>query len=383
MLEMGWPMGTGALAGTAMPNISSGFANASDRALAQTAREKYNIPIDPAALAAPGVKQIIGATKYLPFSGAAGETRATQDALNAGVGRTFGATTIDGKLTPEAMKAARDATGGIFQNVAANSAPLLDVTTNRVLTTARSEAAKLGQDGDGVIRIIDDIRDVAARNGRRIPSNWLVNALGSKSALSRGAGGSSAAKDFFGDVQEALHDNLMRYATPGQQEMLVQAKTNWKNMKTVEGLVATGGGDIDPAKLAGTFARNKYQRVAYTGGDPQLAELADISDRFLKQPGSLASKAAHYGAGPLTLAAEHVLEHGVSVDPASLATSAAWGTAATGAGAATRALLRRGALAPMPPSLPEVLGRGALMAPTGATALFNPQLQRRQQFQQF
>jgi hypothetical protein len=380
-------IGTGALTGAAMPNISSGFANASDRALAQTAREKYNIPIDPATMAAPGVKLAFGATKYFPGSGVEGETRAAQNALNTAVGKTFGAVVgKDGKLTPEVMTAAREAAGGAFQDVAANSAPLLDKTLNTKLTTIQNNAELAGLSPTELKAIqnhISTIRQVAANNGGSIPSDWLVKTLGSKSPLSRGAAGSGVAREYFGDLQTALHDNLYQYATPGQKEALDAARQTWKNMKTVEGLVATGGGDIDPNKFAATFARNKYQRVAYTGGDPQLAELADISRRFLTPPAGLAGQVAHLGAGPLTVGAEHLLEQGASLDPLTLAGYGAKAAAITGAGAGARALLRRGALAPTPPTLPEVWARSALTAPTGGTMQFNPRLQAPVQFKQF
>lgn len=347
-----------ALASGAVPGASSGWASVADQSLLDAARSKYGIPIYPGQAGSGLTRYMFSATGKFPGTGAAGALRSQQDAFNTAVGSTFGAATEGGKLTPAAMAAARSANSAPFEAVANNTTVHLDQPLLDALTDT-SHTASFGLTGDQAALVnkqIDSIQDIAAKNGGQIPSDWLVNTLGVKSALSRAStSGAPEVRPYFQDVRDALNDALNRYASPQDQANLAQAQQNWKNMRTVEGLVARGNGDVSPGSLSNAVAANKYQQTAYTGGG-DLGELGEIGRRYLRGPpeSGTTERALAVGLPSATaLAAERLLQGEVGQAAGVMGTAVApWA-----ASMAVNPLLRMGAMGTTAPNLPAYYAR--------------------------
>ena len=318
---------TAQVLGGLAPGATSGLASATDRALAQTARDKYAIPVAPGQMGDPLTRFAFDISGKVPGTGGTSFLRSQQDAFNTAVGKTFGAEADGGKLTPTAMTNAYAKNAAPFQAIAQNTTVPLHTAVDDVfettpalpdgtpgpqprttlegrLQTVRDNVLSglPSDEAAPVLRQIDNIFEQGRGNNASpgvIPSKWLVNTLGVNSPLSRGAAGTSTAKEYFGDVRDALKDALAENASPADQANLATAQQNWKNMRTVDRLVAQGNGDVSPGGLTNAVAGNKYQRAAYTGGG-DLGELGEIGKRFIRPlPSSGTTERGMAGLGML------------------------------------------------------------------------------------
>ena len=97
-------------------------------------------------------------------------------------------------------------------------------------------------------------------------------------------------KYYANQVRDALDDAFQRSAAPEDQAALATARYQYRNMKTIQDLVANSpDGQISPAQLLAKVrgASNRFDGstsgMAYTGGG-DLGELANIGQAFLKSP---------------------------------------------------------------------------------------------------
>ena len=288
-------------AGNALGMTSSRLPGAMDpetRALAQTAVNDYGITV-PMAKASnnPFVRYLDSTVRRMPFSGYGAMDQANQSAFNQGAASAFGETAS--KITPEVLNNAYDRIGNVFNAIGSRTAIKADPQLINDLADVETRSLGAGLDTGPLNAIrgqINKIQDVAAANNGTIPGDVYQNIIANRSGLSDlQKHGQGIVRDIGGDLRGALDDALQRSATPEDVAALQQARTQYKALKTVEPLTmradTLGGatpttGDISPAALL-SRVNQQYRGAARAElGDIPLKDLAQIGQRFLKEPNS-------------------------------------------------------------------------------------------------
>lgn len=270
-------------------NALTGRVDPETAVLADAARTKYSIPVTADQMSAsPAMKFAGSVLRRLPFGGAEENIAQTRTAFNRAVANSFGEDAP--KVTPKIMAQARDRIGADFDEVASKTtiAPdrqvlegMRDVLkdAHEVLEPGQIKALQ-NQSGKVYDALVNDGRitgeQYQAWTRRGSPLDRLENSPDPN------------VKHYAGRLRDVLDDALERNAPPDMLDKLKTARYQWKNMRTVEDLVAKApDGDISPALLQGRVnANNKGTYGAAYGGGGDLKELADIGQRFLKDPPS-------------------------------------------------------------------------------------------------
>lgn len=232
----------------------------------------------------PFIRTLDSELSKMPFTGYAESDAAQRSAFTRAVSRTFGED-ADG-LTPEVMSRARDRIGGRFNDVASRTsipdAPGVTAKLNGVVEEARSVLP----DSD-VAPLQKQVANISSAFGSDgVMSGESYQALTRKgSPLDRALQSNNPNIRYYaGQLRNTLDDALEANAKPEDLAELRQARLQWKNMRTVEDLAEKAGPDgaISPALLKNAV-RKSYGDYAYTGaGD--IGNLAEIGQRFLKEP---------------------------------------------------------------------------------------------------
>lgn len=266
--------------------------------LAQTAMDQYGIPLGVGDLSGRlPVRFAKSVGENTPFSGGGRSAGEQQTAFNRAVSQTFGENAES--ITPQVMARARDRIGADFEYVARNTTiPGNDpVLMNDLMRAARQ--ASLGAEGSqqqvarNIMEIADRFRrDGGAMNGRTFqdltrrgdPASGRGPGLVQQLSRSQDPYVAEAGRA----IQNALENALARHAPPEVQPILANARQQWRNMRTIEDLVAKAPtGDISPALLQGRVnAKSKGTTGRAYGGGGDLGELADIGKAFLQRPQS-------------------------------------------------------------------------------------------------
>ena len=133
-------------AGAGMVNRLTGTVEPATAALAETARNKFGIPLGVGQISeSPAVKMADSVVNKLPMSGAGPARAAQQASFNRAVSNTFGESAE--KITPDVMQSAKTRLGGEFDRIASKSTiPLDDGLINDLGTTiADAQGASRGQ----------------------------------------------------------------------------------------------------------------------------------------------------------------------------------------------------------------------------------------------
>lgn len=280
-IGLGLPLvGRGAgFVGNALLGGSDGATNA----LAARA-ESLGIPIRFSQTSdSPFIQKLSQMAGKLPGSGMGALHDEQQGAFSRAVSNTFGENAD--RITPDVMAAAKKRIGGDFDTVAKNSTIKFDGALGNDLqgilheadsTLTESEAAILHKQ---VGNLLDKVTGAGEIEG---PTYQALTRKGAP--LDRAMSSSDPnVQHYAGRVKEALDDALERHAPPEMVDKLRTARGQYKAMKTVEDLVEKSTtGDISPTLLMGAV-RGSYGNMAYGGGG-QLADLARIGQRFMKQP---------------------------------------------------------------------------------------------------
>jgi hypothetical protein len=229
----------------------------------------------------------------LPFSGASKIAGEQAGAFNAGVGKTFGEAGAS-KITPEVMARARDRIGSDFELVAQHTKIIPDQPLVKDLAAIVRDA-QLGPAG-AEQRIQANIAEIASRiqrnggviDGRTYQDLTRVGGNGKGAGLVQKLAGDADPyiRSAGNALRDALDNALERHAPPDMADLLRGARGQWKNLRTIEDLVAKSpDGDISPSLLQGRVnAKNKGTHGAAYGGGGDLKELGDIGQAFLKRP---------------------------------------------------------------------------------------------------
>lgn len=282
---------TSALGGAARSSISPETAQ-----LAQLGRDTYDIPITAAQMSGNRiVKTADSVLKSIPFSGHGDLDHETQLAVNSAVARTFGEDAS--KLTPAVMAQARTRIGSVLQDVETRNPVNFDNQTMQDLSRIENDAHSSLTDPEFSVvrRQLDGVMS-NVQPGNQIEGNTYGNLMHKGSPLDAAANNKNPnIANYAGEIKDVLRQSLQRSLSGDDAAAYQQARTQWKNMKTVEPLTQSsdvvGGaspstGDINPTLLRAVVNRS-YKDVPYRAmGDIPLNDIADIGQRFLKETGT-------------------------------------------------------------------------------------------------
>lgn len=276
--------------------IPSGM-DAETHALAQVARS-HGIDVSLGQTSDnPFIKYADSAVRRLPFSGYGSFDKRNQEKFNAALAGTFGEDAS--KITPDVLDRAQQRIGGVMNDVANRTSLPMDAKLQGDLANtvrlAQTAGLQPGQT-EAIQRQIQNIGDIAAQNGGTIPGQVYQNLTKRGEALDLLQGNrSTTSGQLGGQIRDALDEAMSRGASPADVAALQQARTQYKALKTVEPLTmradAAGGatpstGDISPAGLLARV-RQQYPTAARQGvGEIPLKDLAQVGQRFLKEPPS-------------------------------------------------------------------------------------------------
>jgi hypothetical protein len=331
-------------AGRGVRNLVMGTVDPDTAALANAARGTYGIPVTAGQISsAPSARFLDSVLQRLPFTGYASRTADQQSAFNRAVAQTFGENTDT--ITPQTIRNAKTRIGQVFDDVATrtgaiNVDPAFLGDLHHIEMNARSvlpstEVAPLRAQ----MRNIADTIDFPS--GTISPESY--QALTRKGApLDRAMQSKDPNVRFYaGQIRDAVDDVMQRSAPPDAVQDLVEARSQYKAMKTVEPLAKKATtGDISPALLLGKV------NASYSGNGAALGEIGRIGQRFLKEPPSsgtserlMAMHALRLGLGAAGLGGAY------EFDPENFQRNALLAGLALGAGRGGSAILRSNMLA--------------------------------------
>lgn len=326
-------------AGGGLANRLVGTVDQNTAALAHTARDTFGIPVGAGEVSSnPTVRFLNSVVNKLPGSGGSGHRENMQTAFNRSVAETFGENAE--RITPQVMARARDRIGNVFEDVA-NRTPTIQADPQFAVDLRRTirdaQATMTAGEVEPLIRQVQNIAGLVDPRTNTITGEIYQNLTRRGSPLDRAMQSQNPnIRGAARDIREALDDVMERSATPEAVADLRQARAEWRNLRTVEPLVAKATtGDISPALLQGRVNTSfKGTHGAAYGGGGDLKTLADIGQRFMKEPpssgtaerGMLMHLLGGFGSGVAGLAA------GLSPKEAAVAMLAPIGGAVAGRG---------------------------------------------------
>jgi hypothetical protein len=324
-----------------------GAASPETAQLAQTARNQYGIPVTAGQISSnPMMRFADSVLQRLPFSGYGARTAEQQSAFNRGVAQTFGENTDT--VNSATINRARDRIGTMFDSVAART-PVIqaDQPFYQHLGTILNDARSVLPQSE-IAPLENQMRDLLTTVDPQTHtfSGETYQALTRKGApLDRAIQSKDPNVRYYAaQVREALDDAMQRSAPQGAQDDLLEARRQWRALKTVEPIATpkkAPTGDIRPALLA-TQAAKSYPR-----GNGPLSDLAAIGQRFLTEPPSsgTSERLLAMKLGATALGAAGIGGAAYEIDPENFQRNAALGIGALAGGRALSAVLRSHALA--------------------------------------
>lgn len=278
-----------ALGGASFQALSSASKRALGDVDAQTASlaaraQELGIPLKASQLASSRPGRVIDSvTSTVPLSGGRGFGESQQTAFNRAVGNTFGADAE--KITPEVFNAARQKIGSEFDRLTDSSALALNKDLAQKIRDVRSNAeAYYGPDAKSMVDAITK-RIVDQSEGGQLPGK-AYQSIDSQLGRAIAKGGENSVP--LGDLQEVLRDAMESSLPAADAQAWANARAQWRDLKTVENLVADQGivsGDISAAKLMGRVNSTGVGKASMANGRRgDLGDLAAIGQRFVKDP---------------------------------------------------------------------------------------------------
>lgn len=279
--------------------------------LAQRANE-FGIRLTPAQVSdsvpLKGLRSTLG---RLPFSGAGKVGQQQTEQFNRAVAGTFGE---DAPAVNQAVYArAKERIGGQFNALTQRNAMAVDDAVLGELVAIQQEAAQFGAD-DTARAVNAAIERALSKTENGVLPGRVYQSLDSELGRITKGGGEKA--HYVGRVRETLRNAMDRSISPADQEAWQLARQQYRNLKTIRDLVAKESTDgISPAQLMGRVnANNAGKEAMASGRGGELADLARIGNRFLRDPipnsgtaerlgwlGALGGGGAMLGIEPTTL----------------------------------------------------------------------------------
>lgn len=273
---------TNALVGTVDPNTAQ---------LAATARNGFGIPVGAGEISSnPTVRFANSVVNKLPGSGGVAHHEEMQTSFNRSVANTFGEDAE--RITPQVMAQARDRIGNVFEGVAQRT-PVIhadpQLATELRQTIHNAQATMSAGEVEPLIRQVQNIAGLVDPQTNTITGEIYQNLTRRGTPLDRAMQSPNPnIRNSARDIREALDGAMERSAPPDVINDLRQARGQWRNLRTVEPLVAKAPtGNISPALLQGRVNSSfKGTHGAAYGGGGDLKQLSDIGQRFMKEPPS-------------------------------------------------------------------------------------------------
>lgn len=278
-------------AGGAATNALVGRVDPNTAALADTARNQFGIPVGTGEISSnPTVRFANSVVNKLPGSGGVAHREEMQTNFNRSVANTFGEDAP--RITPQVMAQARDRIGNVFEGVAART-PVIhadpQLATELRQTIHNAQATMTAGEVEPLIRQVQNIAGLVDPQTNTITGEIYQNLTRRGTPLDRAM--QSPNPNIRGsarDIREALDGAMERSAPADVVDDLREARGQWRNLRTVEPLVAKSPtGDISPALLQGRVNTSfKGTHGSAYGGGGDLKTLSDIGQRFMKEPPS-------------------------------------------------------------------------------------------------
>lgn len=229
----------------------------------------------------PMLRTVLNQMERLPFSGAMAVNEANQAAFNRAVAQTIGAT--DDKVTADVFSAAKGRIGSEFERLSGQNQLNVTPELSARLSAIRDKANRLatGDTPRAVGNWIDELLSKA--DGQAVPGRAYQSF---DSNIGRTIRGGGELGNYLGDVRSAVRGAMDGSIAPADQAAWRLARQQWGNLKTIEPLVAKAPtGDIPAAQLMGRVTADNAGKVRMASGNGgRLGELAQIGQRFLKEP---------------------------------------------------------------------------------------------------
>jgi hypothetical protein len=253
------------------------------RRLAELAVDKFKIPLDAAQKTGNKFLQTVSAAmEHMPVTstGEAAKKITQRDAFTREVMKTLGETADE--ATPATFKAAKERIGGDFERVFSKVHVNLDegkVQSNLAKVVQEATDTLTPDQAAIVVKRVGQIIDKVDDNGKvagRAYQAW-------RSQVQKQAEGTSdrwlgtQLRNVYRAVDEAAYKAA---AEVGEDTALKTARGQWKNLRTIEPLVAKSEDGIIPPKLLREAVRKSTSDYA-EGGGGDIAELARIGHKFI------------------------------------------------------------------------------------------------------
>lgn len=297
LARMGANVATGGLVGgieNAAQRGMSGSVSPEAAQLAQLGRDTYNIPITAAQISdGRNIKTLDSVLKSVPFSGHADIDREIKDASYWAIASTFGESTD--RITPNVINKARSRVGAGLEDVETRNPVNFDQPFINELAGIESNARSALTDPEYAVikRQLDGVMS-NVQPGNQVAGNTYGNLMHKGAPLD--AASNSANPNVAGyaaQIKEALRGSLQRSLSGDDLAAYQQFRTQWKNLRTIEPLTqqadvpgqwSPSTGEINLNNLRGAVNQS-YGDVARRGiGEVPLNDIADIAQRFLKEP---------------------------------------------------------------------------------------------------
>lgn len=272
-------------------NSLVGQVDPNTAALAQTARNQFGIPVSAGEVSSnPTVRFLNSVVNKLPGSGGGSHKEEMQTGFNRAVANTFGED--EHAITPPVMARARDRIGDVFED-AARRTPTINLGPQHAIRLGNviqdAQASMTPEEWTPLAHQVRNIAGLVDPQTGTITGEVYQNLTKRNSPLDRAMHSpNSSIKHGAQQIRDVLDDAFEASAHPDVVEGLRNARREWKNLRTVEPLVEKSqNGDVSPALLQGrVISNNKGTYGAAYGGGGDLKTLADIGQRFMKEPPS-------------------------------------------------------------------------------------------------
>lgn len=191
------------------------------------------------------------------------------------------------KLTRKTFSDAMKKSGGEIGAITEKAPTTLDPIFTGQLR-AHAQDAERFQTTD-VARVVNSyIDEIVSKSENGVVPGKTMRAIDTKLGSQIRSTANGDLKTALSDLQETLRDGVARNLSPEDLQALNDARRRYAIGKTVEPLVAKSPtGNIAPSSLLGAVTATKAGKSAMAkGAAGQLGTLADIGQRFLKEPGT-------------------------------------------------------------------------------------------------
>jgi hypothetical protein len=328
----------GAAAGKVLGGVLGGFGGAKGAQEAADLLESENIPTSVGQVTKSKLAQSIERASAMTSDEPAEFAGLQQQRFNQAALRRVGVNNPDvTAATPQVLSDAKDAITGAMNAVSSRTSPRFDNTLQNDLVGVEQSTARMlpASDAGPITQHINDILENAAQNGGSLDGTFVRKLNTSLSQLSR----NQTYAPIAGDLQEAVHDAVSRYALPDDAAAMAQAQRQFRALKQIEGATDNVTGDVSISGLINQMSTKAYggrNQVLYAKGDQSLVDLARAAKRIMQD------KLGNSGTAERTLPALTALEIAASGEPLKAGMKA--GVSVGGLNAAGKALRNQGVL---------------------------------------